>query len=57
MDKILNEAVERAQKEVKKLLAEAQAGKLDRNKLETGLKEVQSALKVMGIHAHKHDPE
>jgi hypothetical protein len=53
----LQETVERAQKEVKVLLAEVHAGKLDRNKLETGLKEVQNDLKVLDIHVHKHDPK
>jgi predicted RNase H-like nuclease (RuvC/YqgF family) len=51
----LRETVERAEKEVKELLAEVHASKLDRSKLETGLKEVQSDLKVLDIHLHKHD--
>jgi hypothetical protein len=57
MDRILKETVERAQKEVKDLLAEVHAGKVDKRKLETGLKEVQSALKVLDIHAHGGDPK
>ncbi len=55
--KTLNETLERAQKEVKELMAEVQASELDRSKLETGLKEVQSDLKVLDIHLHKHDAE
>ena len=52
--KTLNETVERARNEVKKLLAEVQAGKPDKGKLETGLMEVQGNLKVLDIHLHKH---
>ena len=55
--KKLKETVDRAQKEVKDLLAEVQASKPNKSKLETGLKEVQSALKALDIHAFKHDPE
>jgi septal ring factor EnvC (AmiA/AmiB activator) len=55
--KTLKETVERAQKEVKKLLAEVKASKLDRSELETGLKEVQSDLKVIDFHLDKHDPK
>jgi hypothetical protein len=57
MDKTLIETVERAQKEIKELLAEVQARKLDRSKMEAGLKEVQSDLKVLAIHAHRLDPK
>jgi hypothetical protein len=53
----LKEKAERAQKEIEKLLGEVKAGKLDRSKLETGLEEVQRALKGLDIHAFKHDPE
>jgi hypothetical protein len=55
--KTLKQTIERAQKEVKKLLAEVQASKPDRSKLETGLKEVQGNLRVLDIHLHKHDDE
>ena len=48
--KTLKETVERSQKEVKELLAEVQAGKLDKGKLEAGLKEVQNDLKVLDWH-------
>jgi hypothetical protein len=53
--KTLKETVERAEKEVKKLLTEVQATELDRSKLECGLKEVQSDLKVIDFHLDKHD--
>jgi hypothetical protein len=55
--KTLKETVERAQKEVKELLADVQASNLDRSKLVTGLKEVQGDLRVLDIHLDKHDPE
>ena len=47
--KILKETVERAQKEVKKLLTEVQTGKPDRSKLETGLKEVAGQPEMFSI--------
>jgi hypothetical protein len=50
MDKKLKETVKRAQKEVEKLLAEVQAGNLDKNKLEGELKEVQKDMKIIDIH-------
>ena len=53
--KTLCETLEQAEEEVKKLLAEVHAGTLDRSKLECGLKEVQSDLKILDIHLHKHD--
>ena len=52
--KTLDETVERAKKEVNKLLAEVESSKLDRCKLETGLKEVQGDLKILDIHLHDH---
>lgn len=52
---LLKKTVEKAEKEVRELLKEVQA--LDRKKLETGLKEVQSDLKVLDIHLDKRDPE
>jgi hypothetical protein len=55
--KTLKETVERAQKEVKELLADVQASNLDRSKLVTGLEEVQGDLRVLDIHLDKHDPE
>ena len=55
--KTLCETLERAEEEVKKLLAEVQASTLDRSKLECGLKEVQSDLRVLAIHAHRLDPK
>jgi hypothetical protein len=59
--KTLKETVERAQKEVKKLLTKARVGKLDMSRLETGLKEVRSDLKVLDFHLdkqdHKKDPQ
>jgi chromosome segregation ATPase len=55
--KILKETVERAQREVKELLAEVQASKPDRSKLDTGLKELESNLKVLGIHIGHQDPD
>src|ERR1700733_7132181 len=45
MDATLDETVERAKEEVKKLLAEVQAGQPDPKKLECGLMEVQGKLK------------
>lgn len=51
----LKETVERAQKEVKELLEETRAGIPNRSKLETGLKELQSDLKIIDIHVHKPD--
>jgi hypothetical protein len=53
----LKETVKKAEKEVEELLTEVKADKLDRRKLETGLKEVQSDLKILDIHVHKHDDE
>jgi hypothetical protein len=55
--KTLKQTVKRAQKEIKKLLAEVQASKPDTSKLETGLKEVQGNLRVLDIHLHKRDDE
>ena len=55
--KILKETVERAQKEVKELLAGVQASKLETSKLETRLEEVQSNLKILDIHIGKRDPD
>lgn len=55
---ILRETVERAQKEVKELLAGVQASKLlEKSKLETRLMEVQSNLKILDIHIGKRDPD
>jgi hypothetical protein len=51
----LKATVRRAQKEVRKLLAEARADKPNKTKLETGLEEVQSELKILDIHAHSLD--
>jgi hypothetical protein len=53
--KTLKETVERAQKEVKKLLEKARVGTLDMNRLETGLKEVRTDLKVVDFHIDKLD--
>jgi|HubBroStandDraft_6_1064221.scaffolds.fasta_scaffold2822908_2 hypothetical protein len=53
--KTLKETVERAQKEVKKLLEKTRLGKLDMNRLELGLKEVRSDLKVLDFHLDKQD--
>jgi hypothetical protein len=55
--KTLKETVARAQKEIKELLADAQAGTLDRKRLETKLKEVQGDLKVIDIHIGKREPD
>jgi cell division protein FtsB len=55
--RVLKKTIKRAQKEVKELLAEVKATKHNMSKLETGLKEVRSALKVLDIHAFRHDPE
>jgi hypothetical protein len=52
--KTLDETVERAQEEVRKLLAEVKAGTPDAKKLETGLMEVQGTLKVLDIHLETH---
>ncbi|HSY97630.1 MAG TPA: hypothetical protein VK793_18545 [Steroidobacteraceae bacterium] len=54
MDATLDETVERAKEEVKKLLAEVQAGQPDPKKLECGLMEVQGRLKVLDIHLESH---
>jgi hypothetical protein len=51
----LKATVKRAQKEVKKLLAQARADKLNKAKLETGLEEVENELKILDIHAHSFD--
>ena len=48
--KTLKETVKRAQEEVKKLLTEVQTGKPDTSRLEHGLEEVQSDLKILDIH-------
>jgi hypothetical protein len=53
----LKETVERARREVKKLLSKLEAGEINRRRLETGLKEVQSDLKVLDFHLDKHKPE
>lgn len=55
--KILKETVERAQKEVKKLLTEVQTGKSDRSKLEPGLKELENNINVLDFHINKYDEE
>jgi predicted RNase H-like nuclease (RuvC/YqgF family) len=55
--KTLKKTVERAQKEIKKLLTEVRTSKPDTSKLETGLKEVKGNLKVLDIHLHKRDDE
>ena len=54
MDRTLDETVERAQEEVKKLLAEVQAAQPDAKKLECGLMEVQGKLKILDIHLESH---
>jgi hypothetical protein len=54
MDSTLDETVERAKEEVKKLLAEVQAGQPDTKKLECGLMEVQGKLKILDIHLESH---
>jgi len=54
MDSTLDETVEQAQEEVKKLLAEVLAGQPDAKKLETGLMVVQGRLKVLDIHLESH---
>ena len=51
--KTLIETVERAQKEVKELLAGVKAGKVNTSEMVTGLKEVQGELKILDIHVHK----
>jgi hypothetical protein len=51
--KTLKETVKRAQKEVKKLLEKTRLGELDMNRLETGLKEVRTDLKVLDFHLDK----
>jgi hypothetical protein len=51
--KTLKETVERAKKEIEKLLAEAQTGKPDTPKLKAGLKAVQKDLEVMDWHLDK----
>jgi septal ring factor EnvC (AmiA/AmiB activator) len=48
--KTLKDTVKRAQKEVKKLLTEVETGKSGRSKLEAGLYEVKSDLKVIDFH-------
>jgi hypothetical protein len=53
--KVLKDTVRRAQREVKKLLAEVRDEKPNKSKLVTGLKEVQNELKVLDIHAHRFD--
>jgi hypothetical protein len=54
MDSTLDETVERAQEDVKKLLAEVQAAQPDTKKLECGLIEVQGKLKILDIHLESH---
>jgi hypothetical protein len=53
--KTLKETLERAQKEVKRLLEKTRLGKLDMNRLEIGLKEVRGDLKVLDFHLDKQD--
>jgi hypothetical protein len=55
--KTLIETVERAQKEVKELLAGVKAGKVNTSEMVTGLKEVQGELKILDIHVHKYEDE
>jgi hypothetical protein len=51
--KTLKETVERAKKEIEKLLAETQTGKPDKNKLKAGLEVVQKDLTVVDWHLDK----
>ena len=53
----LAETIKRVQREIDELLAEVHAGKLDKTKLETGLGEVKSGLRVLDIHVHRLDPK
>jgi hypothetical protein len=55
--KILIKAVDRAEKEVKELLAGVKASKINMSQMVTGLKEVQKDLKVLDIHVHKYEDE
>jgi hypothetical protein len=55
--KILIKTVERAEKEVKELLAEVKAGRVNTIEMVTGLKEVQGELKILDIHVHKYENE
>jgi len=48
--------VKKAQEEVGDLQGTLEAGKLDRIKLESGIKEMKKHLEVMMIHTHKIDP-
>jgi hypothetical protein len=53
----LKDTVKRAQKEVKKLLAEVQTGKSDRGRMEAGLEELGNNLNVLDFHINKYDEE
>jgi hypothetical protein len=53
----LKKTVKKAEKEVKVLLKEVQASKPDRTKLDTGLKEVQSDLRILGVHIGRDDDD
>jgi hypothetical protein len=53
--KTLKEKVERARKEVKELLAETRASQPNKNKLETGLKELQGNLEFIDVHLDSRD--
>ena len=52
----LKELVDKAANEIRKQWADVHAGKLDKNKLETGLKAVHDHLHYMEFHIHSPDP-
>ena len=49
--------LQRAQDEIQELLAELQAGTIDRVTLEAGLSKVQERLEVMSIHGFHFEPQ
>ena len=49
--------LQRAQDEIQALLAELQAGTVDRVTLEAGLNKVRERLEVMSIHGFHFEPE
>jgi hypothetical protein len=54
---LLKSTVRKAEKEVDELLSGVQGGTIDRNRLESGLKEVREQLKTMEIHAYSLGPD
>ena len=54
--KALKALIDKAEKDIQKLLADVTAGKLDQRILEAGLEQVEKDLKQMTVHDHRPDP-